>query len=64
MSDFEQESVVNHLTALGIPILPGEIEEITSRYKGYIAHLEELRKLNLDGIYPMDSPPVEGWNDR
>ena len=64
MPDFEQESIVNHLTALGIPVLLEEIEEITSRYKGYIAHLEELRNMDLDGIYPMDSPPVEEWNNR
>ncbi len=60
MADFDQESVLAQLRVLGIPVQPGEVDEITTRLGGYISHLEELRELNLEGVYPMDTPPVTG----
>ena len=59
MPKFSLESVQSQLEALGIPD-QGELEEITNRLNGYIDHLEALRHIPLDGIYPLDSPPVCG----
>ena len=57
MSRLPPESVGMQLKALGIPE-QGELEEITERLNGYVAYLEELRSLDLGGVYPMDTPPI------
>ena len=57
MSRLPPESVGMQLKALGIPE-QGELEEITERLNGYVAYLEELRSLDLRGVYPMDTPPI------
>lgn len=62
MARFTQESVRVALEALGIPF-QDELEEITERLNGYVSHLEELRKLPLAGIYPLELPPIPGTTD-
>ena len=57
MDRLSPDAVRAQLAALGIPE-QGDLNEITERLNGYVAHLEELRNLPLTGVYPMDTPPV------